>query len=282
MNDDIGALGAMTAASTLAALGLARQGRVFDLGVHLAQAMPHLSRDAVLPFMLTQFRTPASFLTDESMLGNSFSVEMIQGSIHQSSHLDSLIHAQRHGRVYGGQTVAALLTDRGWLANGIQTVPPIVSRAVVIDVATAIGQTPVPDGYAVTAEQMQAAVKQQGVRLQAGDTVLIRTGKIAQYASDIPAFEAGCPGISGPAARWLAEQGMMVFALDATSADPQPVPNWDDTVHEELLIKRGIHIIENLYLEDLAAEGIRECLFICLPLKIEGATGSWVRPVAIV
>ena len=282
MNDDKGALGAMTPASTLAALGLARQGRVFDLGVHLGQAMPHLSRDAVVPFTLTQFRTPASFLSDASMLGNSFSVELIQGSVHQSSHLDSLIHAQRHGRVYGNRTIEELLTDRGWRAHGVETVPPIVSRAVIIDVATAIGQTPVADGYAVTAEQMQAAVAQQGVVLRPGDTVLIRTGKIAQYAADIPAFEAGCPGISGPASRWLAEQGMMVFGLDATSADPHPVPDWDDTVHEELLIKRGIHIIENLYLEALAGEGIRECLFICLPLKIEGATGSWVRPVAIV
>jgi kynurenine formamidase len=216
------------------------------------------------------------------MLGNSFSVELIQGSIHQSSHLDSLIHAQRHGRVYGNRTVEELLTDRGWRAHGVETVPPIVSRAVIIDVATAIGQTPVPDGYAVTAEQMRAAVEQQDVTLRQGDTVLIRTGKIAQYATDIPAFEAGCPGISGPAARWLAERGMMVFGLDATSADPHPVPDWDDTVHEELLIKRGIHILENLYLEELAGEGIRECLFICLPLKIEGATGSWVRPVAIV
>jgi kynurenine formamidase len=282
MNDDKGVLGSMTAATTRAALELARQGRVFDLGVHLGQAMPHLSRDAVVPFTLTQFRTPASFLSDANMLGNSFSVELIQGSIHQSTHLDSLIHAQRHGRVYGNQTVEALLTDRGWRAHGVETVPPIVSRAVIIDAATAIGQTPVPDGYAVTAEELQAAVQQQGVALRQGDTVLIRTGKIAQYAADIPAFEAGCPGISGPAARWLAEQGMMVFGLDATSADPHPVPDWDDTVHEELLIKRGIHILENLYLEELAGEGIRECLFICLPLKIEGATGSWIRPVAIV
>ena len=75
---------------------------------------------------------------------------------------------------------------------------------------------------------------------------------------------------------------MMLFGLDTTSADPMPTPDQDDTVHEALLIQRGIHIVENLYLEDLVRAGVRECLFICLPLKIEGATGSWVRPVAIV
>ena len=82
MNDDKGALNLMTAESTRAALELARQGRVFDLGVNLGLAMPHLSRDAVVPFLLTQFRTPAGFAPDAAMQGMSFSVELIQGSVH--------------------------------------------------------------------------------------------------------------------------------------------------------------------------------------------------------
>jgi kynurenine formamidase len=282
MTNTIGALGSMNSASTLAALALAQQGRVYDLGVLLGNTTPHLPTDSVMPFLLTQFRTPANFAHDAAMRGNSFSVELIQGSIHQASHIDALIHAQRHGRVFGNQTVEALFTDRGWRQNGIETLPPIVARAVIIDVAASVGQTPVPDGYGVTLPQLQAAVAQQGVQLRPGDAVLIRTGKIIQYATDVSAFQAGCPGLCGPAARWLAEQGMMLFGLDATSADPLPVPDQDDTVHEELLIKRGIHIVENLYLEDLVRAGVRECLLICLPLKIEGATGSWVRPVAIV
>jgi len=236
----------------------------------------------VVPFLLTQFRTPSSFADKPDMKGNSFSVELIQGSIHQSSHIDALIHAQRHGRVFGGQPIEAVFGDRGWRQNGIQTVPPIIARGVILDVAASVGQTPVPDGYAVTQAQVQAAVARQGVPLRQGDAVLIRTGKIAQYATDVAAFQHGCPGLAGPAARWLAEQGMMLFGLDTTSADPHPVPDQDDTVHEELLIKRGIHIVENLYMEDLVRAGVHECLFICLPLKIDGATGSWVRPVAIV
>ena len=282
MTNNLGALGMMNSDTTRAALALARQGQVYDLGVLLGNTTPHLPADAVVPFLLTPFRTPASFAQDAAMRGNSFSVEMIQGSLHQSSHIDALIHAQRHGRVFNNGTVEALYSDRGWRANGINTVPPIIARGVVIDVTPSVGHNPVPDGYGVTLAQLQAAVARQGVQLRPGDAVLLRTGKIAQFATDTRAFEAGCPGLCGAAARWLAEQGMMLFGLDATSADPQPVPDQEDTVHEELLIKRGIHIVENLYLEDLVAAGIRECLFICLPLKIEGATGSWVRPVAIV
>ncbi len=282
MTNNIGALAAMSAESTRAALGLAQRGQVFDLGVLLGNATPRLPADSVVGFLLTQFRTPAVFAANPAMRGNSFSVELVQGSLHQSSHLDALIHAQRHGRVFNNGRVDDLLTDRGWRANGAETIPPIICRAVVIDVAATVGQTPVPDGYAVTLDQLQAAVTQQGVALRPGDAVLIRTGKIVQFATDRAAFEAGAPGLSGPAARWLAEQGMMLFGLDTTSADPMPTPDQDDTVHEALLIQRGIHIVENLYLEDLLQAGVRECLFICLPLKIEGATGSWVRPVAIV
>ncbi len=278
---DVGALSAINPQDVCAALALARRGQVYDLGVDLGNQTPRLPSDVVFPFTLSQYRTPAGFEADASMRGNSFCAEVIQGSLHQSSHIDALIHAQRYGRVYGGGTVAELFGDFGWRAFGAETIPPIVSRGVVIDTVGVVGHTPVPDGYSISAEELQAAVQAQDLRLQPGDTVLIRTGKIVQYATDRAAFETGCPGLSGPAARWLVEQGMIVFGLDATSADPHPVPDWDDTVHEELLIKRGIHIIENLNLEALVHDGVHEFAFICLPLRIQSATGSWVRPIAI-
>lgn len=280
LESEIGALATHSTQSVLAAMQFVRQGRVYDLGVELGTETPRLPPDVVAPFTLEQFRTPDSF-TDESMLGNSFSLEVISGSIHQSSHIDAFIHAQRNGIVFGKRRVQDLLTEKGWRAYGAETIPPIVTRGLVIDAASIVGRTPVSDGYAITSQELKAAVQSQDLELKQGDAVLVRTGKIAQYATDRRAFEAGCPGISASAARWLIEQGMTVFGLDATSADPHPVPDWQDTVHEELLVKRGIHIIENLYLEDLVRSGVREFLFVCLPLKLQGATGSWVRPIAI-
>ncbi len=281
VTENVGALAASNAVSVLAALQLARTGRVYDLGVPLGNQSPHLPEEIVVPFALSQHRTPASFNADEAMRGNSFSLEVIHGSIHQSSHIDAFIHAQRFGKVYGGQSVEDLLTNSGWRAFGAETIPPIVTRGVLIDAARVVAQTPVPDGYAISAEQLEQAVRSHRLELRKGDAVLIRTGKITQYATDRAAFEAGCPGISGAAARWLIERGMMVFGLDATSADPQPTSDWEDTVHEALLVKCGIHILENLFLEELINENVYEFAFICLPLKLQGATGSWVRPIAI-
>ncbi|MCC7362525.1 MAG: cyclase family protein [Anaerolineales bacterium] len=274
-----GALSALSDESVLAALQLARTGKRYDLGVDLGNDLPRLAPDSVVGFNLSQYRTPESFAADAAMLGNSFSVEVVHGSLHQSSHIDALIHAQRHGRVFGGEAVRPLLGDFGWQAHGAETIPPIIMRGVVLDAAAVVGVTPVPDRQAVTVEQLQAAA--QDVALRPGDAVLVRTGKVRQYATDRKAFEAGCPGISGAAARWLAGQGMALFGLDATSADPLPGPDWDDTAHEALLIQRGIHIVENLWLEDLVADGVREFTFICLPLRIRGGTGSWVRPLAL-
>ena len=278
---DIGALAANNAQTICTAMQAVSEGRIYDLGVELGNETPRLASNEVAPFTLKQFRTPESYSKDKSMQGNSYSAEVIQGSLHQSSHIDSLIHAQRFGRVYGGNRVEALLGESGWRAFGAETIPPIVTRGIVIDATIGVGAVPVPDGYAISAEQLEHSVRVQNLHLGKGYTVLIRTGKIVQYATDRGAFEAGCPGISGEAARWLVERGMIVFGIDVTSADPHPVPNWRDTVHEELLVKRGIHIIENLYLEDLVREGVREFSFICLPLKMQGATGSWVRPIAL-
>src|SRR5215203_4987421 len=115
---DRGALNSLSSQSVLEALRLVRSGKTYDLGVDLGNALPRLPPDQVMAFNLSQFRSPASFADDAALRGNSFNVEVIQGSIHQSSHIDALIHAQRHGRVYGGGEAAALLGDFGWSAYG--------------------------------------------------------------------------------------------------------------------------------------------------------------------
>ena len=105
-NPDRGALNGMTRQTTLEALRLARTGQVYDLGVDLGNDLPRLPPNQIAPFNLSQYRTPGSFAGDAALRGNSFSVEIISGSLHQSAHIDALIHAQRHGRVYGGGAVS--------------------------------------------------------------------------------------------------------------------------------------------------------------------------------
>lgn len=114
-----------------------------------------------------------------------------------------------------------------------------------------------------------------------GDVVLVRTGKMAELRGDRERFLARQPGIGVDAALWLAERGMAAYGSDTAGTEPQPVTDWARTVHVELLAERGIHLLEWLDLEALATSGRAEFFFVAAPLKISGATGAWLRPVAI-
>jgi kynurenine formamidase len=153
---------------------------------------------------------------------------------------------------------------------------------MVLDVAAEWGVAPIPDGAAVDVGHIEAALSRPGVTMQRGDAVLLRTGKAAEFGSDPVAAWQNCPGLTADAARWLVARGMAVLGIDSTSADALPMAGGDGLAHEALLLEAGVPIVENLYLEEIVAAGVTECCFVCLPLRIQGASGSWVRPVAIV
>jgi len=139
----------------------------------------------------------------------------------------------------------------------------------------------VPDGYEVTADDLQAACR-AAAEVRMGDIVLARTGKIRDFFANAPTYGSAEPGVGPAGAIWLYERGMAVLGADCTGIEPLPFPDPARTTHRAMLVERGVHLVENLYLDELAADGVAEALFVCLPLKIIGATGSWVRPVAIV
>jgi hypothetical protein len=108
-----------------------------------------------------------------------------------------------------------------------------------------------------------------------------RTGKITQW-SQPSAFGADAPGVGRDAAKWLNSRGMVVLGTDTPSTEPSPFADPADTLHKAMPVEAGVHLIENLWLEELSADGVTEALFVALPVKLTGATGSWLRPVAIV
>ena len=111
--------------------------------------------------------------------------------------------------------------------------------------------------------------------------VLLRTGW-ARYFEDARQFvnDTRLPGPGLAAARWLSAQGIFAAGSDTVAFEKSPVAAMP--VHVHLLVESGIHIIECLNLEELAADGVTEFLFVGVPMKIRGATGAPVRPLAIV
>jgi kynurenine formamidase len=279
---DVGAMRLLTPERIAAAARLVRTGRVFDLGLELSNRIPHMDREVIVPFTVSSYRTPEDMARRYQMQGITFALETIIGGIHQGTHIDAFVHCQFEGKIYGGHDMAETRDDFGWNRHGAETIPPIFGRGVLLDVAGLKGEGILPDGYCISPDELRETMTAQRTEIREGDIVLVRTGKSRQYHRDKAAFEAGCPGISGSAARFLADAGTAVFGLDTTSADAQPCKDWSVSAHRELLVERGVHIIENVNLEGLAEARAHEFLFVCLPLRITGGTGSWVRPAALV
>jgi kynurenine formamidase len=137
------------------------------------------------------------------------------------------------------------------------------------------------DGYEITVDDLRETLVRSGEAVRPGDAVLVRTGKMEHW-SDEAAFQAGEPGVGREASIWLYEQGMAVLGTDTTGTEPLPFKNITSTTHGAMLIERGVHLIENLSLDEAAADKVTAGLFVALPLKITGATGSWLRPVLVV
>jgi kynurenine formamidase len=199
---------------------------------------------------------------------------------HSGTHIDALCHQAYGGRLHGGVEVdARVQTSTGFTALGIDTVAPLVARGVLLDVAGALGVDRLPPGHEVSVAELELAAG--GVEVAPGDVVLVRLGSGALWPDRAAYLAAG--GVGGDGSRWLAAKRPLAVGADNVAWD---LPHGHDPElgslpgHVILIVQAGVHIIESLYLEELAADGVREFAFVCLPLKLRGGTGSPVRPVA--
>jgi kynurenine formamidase len=196
---------------------------------------------------------------------------------HVGTHIDALCHFSCGGMLHGGHAVDDLQSYAGGLKkHSVDTVAPILRRGVLLDVAGDGG--PLAADSEITPQQLESARKTE---IRRGDVVLLRTGW-ARYFEDARKFvnETRLPGPGLAAARWLSAQGIFAAGSDTVAFEKSPVAEMP--VHVHLLVESGIHIIECLNLEELAADGVAEFFFVGVPMKIRGATGAPVRPLALV
>jgi kynurenine formamidase len=204
---------------------------------------------------------------------------------HTGTHIDALCHQAGDLILCGGIPVnAEVQTPRGFTQHGVEQIPPIVAPGVLLDMTALQGVAALPPGYTVTAAELEACCTRQGVAITAGDVVLVYTGNELSW-DDEERYLAG-PGMAAGASRWLAGQRVLAVGADNMAWDvigPRD-PELGCTLpgHLILLAQHGIYIIENLRLGELAAAQVYRFTFICTPLKFVGATGSPVRPIAMI
>jgi kynurenine formamidase len=206
---------------------------------------------------------------------------------HNGTHIDALCHQAEGMTLCGGMQIDEhLQTPTGFTALGAETIPPILGRGVLLDVAGHQGIPALPLETTVLQAELKAVAVAQRTHIGSGDVVLVRTGA-GGMLWDTPADYLRAAGIAADASAWLAELGVravgadnIAWDLDAPQLDPLTQTSFPG--HILLLVRHGIHIIENLYLEELARDRVYAFTFICVPPKLKGATGSPVRPLAVV
>ena len=204
---------------------------------------------------------------------------------HSGTHIDALCHQAEDFHLYGDLEIdASIQTSQGFTELGAETIAPIVAHGVLLDLARYRAVDRIVAGNPISRDELEATVQKQGVQIGEGDVVLVRTGNGALWQEPTVYLQAG--GVSGSASQWLASRGVRAVGADNVAWDEVGVVDPDFKVtlpgHAILLVRYGIYIIENLFLEELARDQCYEFTFVCLPLKLQGATGSPVRPVAIV
>ncbi len=160
----------------------------------------------------------------------------------------------------------------------------MITRAVLLDVAGLDGGAHLNPSRVVAPEDLERAADNAKLAIEPGDIVMIRTGWAGYFEKDNARYLAGEPGIDLPAARWLTEQRVVAIGCDNMAVEVLPNPDnvVSMPVHQHALVEAGVHLIENLALDELARDGLAGFCFILLATKLRGATGSSARPVALV
>jgi kynurenine formamidase len=210
---------------------------------------------------------------------------------HGAPTIDAIGHIGRNLKLHGGvDAVAATSTPAGIGANlGIENFPAdlMVNRVVLLDVARQIASgrpDPLAPGFEITGAHLEQTAKAQGVEVRKGDSVMIRTGWGQYFAKDNAKYLGEqSPGPGQDGARWIIDKGVRLAGDDTATFEKRPAAYGKElfSVHMMLLADSGIYIVENCNLEALADAKAYVALLILTPLRIQGATGSPLRAIAL-
>jgi len=221
--------------------------------------------------------------------GIAFAADMMFFSgQHGSPNLDALGHISDNMKLFGGVDAAASEDAAGLLKLGIEAYPKerFVNRGVLLDVARFKSVDALAPGYEITADDLEATAKAEGVEIQPGDSVLIRTGYGKFFEADKAKYMGLRPGPGESAARWLASKKIFLTGDDQMTYEVFPQQGSVFPCHRILIADNGIYLVENMNLEELskalADMKVYEFVLVLNPPRIRGATGAAANAFAII
>ncbi|MGH9661241.1 MAG: cyclase family protein [Bryobacteraceae bacterium] len=296
--DEVGAMNAINSpAQILKALGAVKTGRVFDLGVRVDNSSYKWPGHS--PTQIVTYRSPEGVKRGRDI--DAFNKHPKQLAFHScalyisdnvGTQIDGLGHittgADNHW--YNGFREQDHGGDFGIRRADADKIPPIVARAVMIDVAAWRGVDALPSNYAIGSKDLQAVLSAQKVDVEAGDVVLVRTGTLRYWGENgsdhAKIGQHDSAGVTLEAARWLVEQkGAVMIGADTSGTEVGNDPAMKgqaNPVHEYLLIEQGVHIGEFHNLEGLSRAKVYRFTYLAVTNRLKGAVaGTALRPIAI-
>ena len=267
--------------------------RVFDLSFVWSEQSPVLSLNPPYSFALNKTHKMTHEIFGQvpgSRVSWASDIMYFSGQ-HGAPTIDAIGHIGRDLKLHGGVDAVAATATPGGITNnlGIESFPAdlMVNRAVLLDVARHLNggrPDPLAPDVEITADHLEQTMKAQGVEVRPGDSLLIRTGWGRYFGTDNARYLGEkSPGPGQDAAGWIIAKKVRLAGDDTATFERRPAAYGKElfSVHMMLLADNGIYIVENANLEPLGDAKAYVALLILTPLRIQGASGSPLRAIAI-
>ncbi|MBC7432812.1 MAG: cyclase family protein [Rubritepida sp.] len=276
--DRRGSMNLMTQDRARRAAGLIRTGGMVELGHVLNMQMPFFGTRRFDVHQKPMFMNPES-----NRRGSN--EEVVVGEIGQvGTQLDMFPHQTIGSQTYNCVEIPRISGRNGFSEMGVDTVGTIFTRAVMLDIARLRGVPVLPIDHEITVEDIERAQAAQNVRIEEGDAVIFHTGWGTLWGRDNARYVSGCPGIGVAAAEHVLAKNVILMGADNWPVEVAPsrtMPGASLPVHQIALVVNGVHLLENMKLDELASRGVHEFAIAVQPLKIRGGSGSTVAPTAL-
>lgn len=275
--DELGQLNLMTPERILHAVRLVTRGKLYNLAVPLERDGPQA------PHFHKTWRV-THFTADPHPDAANMADDVVIMETHSGTHIDALGHFWKDGTMWNGRSARSVTSD-GLDWAGIHQVPGLVARGVMLDLARFKGVGHLALGEEVTPDDMDACAASQGVTIEGGDVLLLRTGWYTLFDRDRDLWSQGEPGPDVGSAAWLKGKDPIALGADTPAVERLLIRERDlrrPRLHTHALRDLGVYLIENLNLEDLARDEVYEFLFVAAPLRLTKGTGSPFSPLALV
>ncbi|OPB94700.1 cyclase family protein [Elizabethkingia ursingii] len=278
--DEIGAANLITPELVLQSVKLVKKGKTLPLAVPVDKHLPAFRHRSFNLYNIQPGEQGGKILGPNKF---SFNDELVNAWTGVGTQLNGIGHIGIDNVYYNGNKATDFVTVEGVKKLGVEKVPPIVTRAIVLDMTAYYGKSIVPGGTEFTVADIQAVLKKERLSLKKGDVVLFNTGWLELIGKDNNQFLETEPGIGMEAAQWLADQGIIAFGGDTWASEvyPNPKSKEEFPINQFMLAKRGIYNLELIDTRPLVKEKVLEFLFVLGQPLYVGSTQVNVNPVAI-